>query len=181
MQKELTTDALISLAKEKLDLKEAPGATKAGWLMITALLIESWDIYSMAFIIYALKDVYHPNSWLLGFTAAGTQMGAIIGAMVGGWLTDKLGRRKIFLYSMLLFAIFALLQGLAPNIYWLAIIRCFAGVPVGGGCGQWFYLSDGGNAERSAGSDGEPLAIHVCPGDYHRYSVVHDFDGAGRA
>ncbi|QWA13081.1 MFS transporter [Sodalis ligni] len=143
MQKELSTEALILLAKEKLDLKEAPGATKAGWLMITALLIESWDIYSMAFIIYALKDVYHPNSWLLGFTAAGTQLGAIIGALLGGWLTDKLGRRKIFLYSMLLFAIFAVLQGLAPNIYWLAIIRCFAGIPVGADVANGFtYLME---------------------------------------
>lgn len=131
MYNNLSTAALISRAKAALDLKEAPGATKAGWLMITALLIESWDIYSMAFIIYALKEVYQPNSWLLGFTAAGTQLGAIIGALLGGWLTDKLGRRKIFLYSMLLFAIFAVLQGLAPNIYWLAIIRCVAGIPVG--------------------------------------------------
>ncbi|MGF7446154.1 hypothetical protein V7P28_21190 [Klebsiella michiganensis] len=38
--------------------------------MITALLIESWDIYSMAFILFALKDIYEPSSWLLGFTAA---------------------------------------------------------------------------------------------------------------
>ena len=99
--------------------------------MITALLIESWDIYSMAFILFALKDIYEPSSWLLGFTAAGTQLGAVVGALLGGWLTDKLGRRKIFLWSMILFAIFAVLQGLAPNMYWLAIIRCLAGIPVG--------------------------------------------------
>ncbi|CAK8741985.1 Sialic acid transporter NanT [Sodalis praecaptivus] len=46
-------------------------------------------------------------------------------------MTDRFGRRKIFLASMLLFAVFAILQGLAPNIVWLAIIRCFAGIPVG--------------------------------------------------
>ncbi|WP_410012763.1 MFS transporter [Sodalis sp. C49] len=131
MHQNMNIDKLILMAKKRLDLQEAPGSTKAGWLMITALLIESWDIYSMAFIIYALKDIYHPSSWLLGFTAAGTQFGAIIGAMLGGWLTDKVGRRKIFLGSMLMFALFAILQGLAPNIYWLAIIRCFAGIPVG--------------------------------------------------
>ena len=122
---------IIQKAKKRLDLQEAPGCTKAGWLMITALLIESWDIYSMAFILFALKDIYEPSSWLLGFTAAGTQLGAVVGALLGGWLTDKLGRRKIFLWSMILFAIFAVLQGLAPNMYWLAIIRCLAGIPVG--------------------------------------------------
>lgn len=135
MSQYVNIEGLILTAKKRLDLQEAPGSTRAGWLMITALLIESWDIYSMAFIIYALKDIYHPSSWLLGFTAAGTQfgaiIGAIIGAMLGGWLTDRFGRRKIFLASMLLFAVFAILQGLAPNIVWLAIIRCFAGIPVG--------------------------------------------------
>ena len=81
--------------------------------------------------LFALKDIYEPSSWLLGFTAAGTQLGAVVGALLGGWLTDSSGRRKIFLWSMILFAIFAVLQGLAPNMYWLAIIRCLAGIPVG--------------------------------------------------
>ncbi|CAK8741984.1 hypothetical protein SODG_005302 [Sodalis praecaptivus] len=83
MSQYVNIEGLILAAKKRLDLQEAPGSTRAGWLMITALLIESWDIYSMAFIIYALKDIYHPSSWLLGFTAAGTQFGAIIGAMLG--------------------------------------------------------------------------------------------------
>ncbi|OCG23295.1 MFS transporter [Gilliamella sp. wkB108] len=122
---------LISSTKKLFDHKESPSATKAGWLMITALLIESWDIYSMAFIMYALNDIYHPSSWLLGLTAAGTQLGAVIGALMGGWLTDKIGRRTIFLGSMILFAICAILQGFAPNMYWLAVIRFFAGFPVG--------------------------------------------------
>ena len=74
---------IIQKAKKRLDQQEAPGCTKAGWLMITALLIESWDIYSMAFILFALKDIYEPSSWLLGFTAAGTQLGAVVGALLG--------------------------------------------------------------------------------------------------
>lgn len=124
-------DKLIFKAKQVLDTKEAPRSTFAGWMMVTALLIESWDIYSMAFIMYALHEVYNPSSWLLGFTAAGTQMGAIFGALLGGYLTDKIGRRTIFLGSMIMFAVCAILQGLAPNMYYLAIIRCIAGIPVG--------------------------------------------------
>lgn len=134
---------ILQEAKRRLDHQEAPGSTKAGWLMITALLIESWDIYSMAYIMFALKDIYHPGSWLLGFTAAGTQIGAVIGALLGGWLTDRLGRRTIFLSSMVLFAIFAILQGFAPDMFSLAIIRCFAGIPVGADVANGFtYLME---------------------------------------
>ncbi|WP_418214973.1 MFS transporter [Bifidobacterium asteroides] len=50
---------------------------------------------------------------------------------MGGWLTDRFGRRNIFLASMSMFAVCAVLQALSPNMWVLAIIRCFAGLPVG--------------------------------------------------
>ena len=121
----------IEQAKAILDRQEAKHASKAGWLMVTALLIESWDIYSMSFIMTHLKDVFHPSAALLGFTSAGTQLGAIVGAILGGWLTDKYGRRNIFMASMTMFAICAVAQGLAPSMAALAVIRCIAGIPVG--------------------------------------------------
>ncbi|KAA8830155.1 MFS transporter [Bifidobacterium tissieri] len=121
----------IEHAKAVLDRQEAKHASKAGWLMVTALLIESWDIYSMSFIMTHLKDVFNPSAALLGFTSAGTQLGAIVGAILGGWLTDKYGRRNIFMASMTMFAICAVAQGCAPSMEVLAVIRCIAGIPVG--------------------------------------------------
>ena len=121
----------LDRAKAILDRQEAKHSSRAGWLMVTALLIESWDIYSMSFIMTHLKDVFHPSSFLLGFAAAGTQLGAIVGSILGGWLTDRFGRRNIFLASMSMFAVCAVLQALSPNMWVLAIIRCFAGLPVG--------------------------------------------------
>jgi MFS family permease len=38
---------------------------------------------------------------LLGLTSAGTQAGAIGGALAGGWLVDRLGRRVMFLGTMM--------------------------------------------------------------------------------
>ena len=121
----------IEKAKAVLDRQEAKHSSKAGWLMVTALLIESWDIYSMSFIMTHLKDVFNPSAGLLGFTSAGTQLGAIVGAILGGWLTDKYGRRNIFMASMTMFAVCAVAQGMAPSMEVLAIIRCIAGIPVG--------------------------------------------------
>ncbi|MCI1984766.1 MAG: sugar porter family MFS transporter [Bifidobacteriaceae bacterium] len=128
---DLTIYNTIEHAKAVLGQQEAKHSSRAGWLMVTALLIESWDIYSMSFIMTHLNDVFHPSAGLLGFTAAGTQLGAIIGSIVGGWLTDKFGRRKIFIFSMSMFAICAVAQAFAPSMLVLAIIRCVAGFPVG--------------------------------------------------
>lgn len=131
MAKDLSIYATIEHAKSVLDNQEGKASSRAGWLMVTALLIESWDIYSMSFIMTHLKDVFHPSAFLLGFTAAGTQLGAIAGAILGGWLTDKFGRRNIFMASMTMFAICAVAQGCAPSMEVLALIRCIAGIPVG--------------------------------------------------
>jgi MFS family permease len=70
---------------------------RSGWLMISTILIESWDLYSISFILVFLKARYNPGWLLLGLTSAAVQAGAVVGALCGGWLADKLGRRFVFL------------------------------------------------------------------------------------
>jgi MFS family permease len=68
---------------------------------------------------------------MLGLAAAGTQGGAVIGALLGGWLSDKIGRRTVFLSTMLMFIVLAIAQAFAPNMVWLVIIRLVLGIPLG--------------------------------------------------
>ena len=35
--------------------------TRTGWLMISTILIESWDLYSISFLLIFLKDQFHPR------------------------------------------------------------------------------------------------------------------------
>jgi MFS family permease len=57
--------------------------------------------------------------------------GGIFG-LLGGYLTDRLGRRRVLTWSILLYAFSALAAGYATNIYWLLLFRCttFIGVCV---------------------------------------------------
>ena len=57
--------------------------------------------------------------------------GGIFG-LLGGYLTDRLGRRRILTWSILLYAFSALAAGYATNIYWLLFLRTttFIGVCV---------------------------------------------------
>jgi MFS family permease len=99
--------------------------------MMASILVEAWDLYSIAFVLIFIRDIFHPSPALLGLAAAGTQGGAIIGALLGGWLADKLGRRIVFLSTMGMFVIFALAQAFVPNIAWLVAVRLILGVPLG--------------------------------------------------
>lgn len=55
--------------------------------------------------------------------------GGIFGLM-GGYLTDRLGRRQVLTWSILLYAFSAFAAGFAPNLYWLLFFRTttFVGV-----------------------------------------------------
>jgi len=67
----------------------------------------------------------------LGLAAAGTQGGALIGALIGGWLSDKIGRRVMFLITMIMFVVLALAQAFVSSIAWLIVIRFLLGIPLG--------------------------------------------------
>ncbi len=109
----------------------SPKGNKVGWLMMASILVEAWDLYSIAFVLVFIREQYNPDPLMLGLAAAGTQGGALIGAMIGGWLSDKIGRRVMFLSTMILFIVLALAQAFVSNMTWLIIIRFMLGVPLG--------------------------------------------------
>ena len=57
-----------------------PKGNRVGWLMLSSILVEAWDLYSIAFVLVFIKDQYHPDPLLLGLAAAGTQGGALVGS-----------------------------------------------------------------------------------------------------
>lgn len=63
-------------------------------------------------------------------TSAGL-LGAILGALFCGKVTDRLGRRKVILASAVIFAIGAVWSGMAPDVWNLIIARLFLGVAIG--------------------------------------------------
>ena len=108
-----------------------PGGNRVGWLMISSILVEAWDLYSIAFVLVFIKEQYNPDPLLLGLAGAGTQGGALVGALLGGWLSDKLGRRVMFLATMILFILLALTQAFVTSVGWLVVVRFALGVPLG--------------------------------------------------
>jgi MFS family permease len=55
--------------------------------------------------------------------------GGIFG-LIGGYLTDRLGRRRVLTYSILIYAVGAFLSGFSTSIEMLLVLRCFVFVGV---------------------------------------------------
>jgi len=127
----LPQQAAMDSAVRYLVSKYSPKGNKVGWLMMASILVEAWDLYSIAFVLIFIRDQYNPDPFMLGLAAAGTQGGAMIGALIGGWLSDKIGRRVMFLSTMVMFIVLALAQAFAPSVGWLIVIRFLLGIPLG--------------------------------------------------
>jgi MFS family permease len=100
-------------------------------MMIATILIEAWDLYAISFVLVFIKAEYNPSATQLGLATAAVQGGALIGALLGGFVADRLGRKRVFILTMVLFIVLAIVQGFSQNIWDLIIIRFLIGLPLG--------------------------------------------------
>jgi MFS family permease len=128
-------DTIRRLSDEATErLLNKPGTAssrRGGWMMISTILIESWDLYAIAFVLIFVQNEYHPSAGQLALASAAVQGGALIGALLGGVIADYLGRKKVFIGTMALFIVLALAQGFSRSIWDLIIIRFLIGIPLG--------------------------------------------------
>lgn len=76
------------------------------------------------------KDFNIDESMIELITSSGL-LGAILGALFCGKVTDRLGRKKVILASAVIFAIGAIWSGHAVNVWNLIAARLFLGIAIG--------------------------------------------------
>ncbi|MGN6108922.1 MAG: MFS transporter [Kofleriaceae bacterium] len=59
-------------------------------------------------------------------------VGQVLGALVFGWLTDRMGRKRLFLVTLGLYLVATALSGFAPGFGMFLVFRFFAGAGIGG-------------------------------------------------
>ena len=119
-------------------LDQQTSLTVNQWKIFTACLfsvmLDFFDFFLIGFVLaFFVKD------WHLTFGESGTILfasgiAAIPGGIFFGWLGDKIGRRKVFMITILTFSIATGLMALTPERGWvfLAVMRFIVGLGVGG-------------------------------------------------
>jgi MFS transporter, putative metabolite:H+ symporter len=120
-------------------LEQQQRLTKNQWKIISAAvlgdMLDFFDYgliaFALAFIVGQWKLTYGQSAMIL--LSAG--IGAVPGALIWGWLADRIGRRKVFIGTALNFSIFTGLMALTPDAggwIFLAVMRLFVGAGVSG-------------------------------------------------
>lgn len=117
--------------------------TVTQWLIVSVAAIGfAFDIYELLMMQFIIKDLiveltqYAPGSdgflfWAAMLFYVPALAGGIFG-LLGGYLTDRLGRRRVLTWSILIYAFSAFATGFSTSIEMLLVLRCmtFVGVCV---------------------------------------------------
>lgn len=107
--------------------------------------IEAGSIIAIATSLGFWQTEFHLDNAAVGLLAAfsANAFGAAIGAIIGGPLTDRLGRKFIYTYDLLLYMVGVLLAVFAPNVGILFVAFLLTGIAVGAGVpASWTYIAE---------------------------------------
>ena len=100
-------------------------------IALGGIFIDAYDFTSLGIGIDSLQRQLSLSPFELGSVTAIMALGALFGALGGGYVTDRLGRFKTFIIDLICLVVAALGTALSPNLAWLLFFRFLLGVGVG--------------------------------------------------
>lgn len=101
------------------------------FIALGGVFVDAYDFTSLGIGVVQLKHSFHLTPFELGSVTATMAFGAFLGALWGGYFTDKVGRLKMFLLDLLFLVAAAIGAALAVNLVMLLAFRFLMGVGVG--------------------------------------------------
>lgn len=92
-------------------------------IVATAMMMGSIDQTVVATALPTLHKVLHAQINWVGWTVTVYQLGQVIAMPVAGRISDQFGRKKVFIFCVVLFAVSSLMCGLADNVQMLIVFR----------------------------------------------------------
>jgi MFS family permease len=108
------------------------------WLVIISLgiawVLDGLEVTIVGSLSGALTEspVLHLTAEQVGLAASAYLIGAVVGALFFGWLTDRLGRKKLFSITVLVYLTATVACGLSWNFWSFAVFRMLTGAGIGG-------------------------------------------------
>jgi putative MFS transporter len=96
-----------------------------------ATFFDAFDALSIAYVLPAIAPVWHLSSLDIGLLISAGYFGQLIGALGGGYLAERFGRKPIILGSVFWLGVFSLACAFSANYTTLLVLRTIQGLGLG--------------------------------------------------
>ena len=121
--------------------------------------LENMDIMFLSFSMASIIATFGISGTQAGWIGTITNFGMLLGGIVFGLLADKIGRVKVFSYTVIIFSVASALMFFASNIYLVYLFRFIAGIGAGGEYGACMSLVSESTPKEKLGKATSIVAI----------------------
>ncbi|AYC30424.1 MFS transporter [Paenisporosarcina cavernae] len=122
----ITETAVKSKPEKEISRNKLLGIAGLGWMF------DAMDVGILSFIIAALAVEWSLTPAEMGWIGSVNSIGMAVGAMVFGMFADKIGRKQIFIMTLVLFSVASGLSAFTTTLAAFLILRFFVGMGLGG-------------------------------------------------
>jgi len=103
------------------------------WALTSALagFLFGFDTVVISGAEQKIQTLWGLSAGVHGIVMGSALYGTVLGALIGGWPTDRFGRRTTLLWLGILYLISAIGTALAPNVYIFTFARIIGGLGIG--------------------------------------------------
>jgi MFS family permease len=106
------------------------------WLVVAALgvtwILDGLEVTLVGALSPAIANGLSLSAFDVGLTGSAYILGAVIGALVFGRLTDRFGRRRLFMVTVGVYLLATIASGFAWDVWSFALFRFLTGAGIGG-------------------------------------------------
>jgi AAHS family 4-hydroxybenzoate transporter-like MFS transporter len=128
----------MSSTPSRVDVKafiDERAMSPAQWLLLALCFLvvaaDGMDVAIMGFLAPSILQEWHASRPQFGMVMSAAPIGLVLGALIAGPASDRVGRKTVLTVSVLLFGIFTALTSLTENLTQMAALRLLTGLGLG--------------------------------------------------
>ncbi|MDP4106067.1 MAG: MFS transporter [Bacillota bacterium] len=114
------------IRKKEVSTGRLLGIAGTGWMF------DALDVGMLSFIIAALKVEWNLSTEQMGWIGSINSIGMAVGALFFGLMADRIGRKNVFILTLLLFSVCSGLSAFTTSLTIFAVLRFLIGMGLGG-------------------------------------------------
>ena len=126
MEKGVSTVEIVSNGINKRNF-----IIKLSWLMSGGMFVDGFVLGYIGMVMPAMSAELGLSLYWQGLIGAAALFGTLIGAPIGGWLSNRIGRRPMFTFDLFLFVFCSVAQFFVSDPITLFIVRVLMGAAIG--------------------------------------------------